>query len=182
MAYAVKVDNVHVQLVSRREAMGPSAPHVPPVSFRLLPGTVKVTFKLPEPFSWQLLTISSVCQLGCTQCASTTGVCTACKSGFSQDANDKTKCNPPQSVTSSGILCPDGSFSNGSSCSPCSSTCQTCTGPNPTDCVICGAGKFIFNGGCVGVDVNGVCQIGGAPAMVADNNKHECDGKYHSCL
>jgi hypothetical protein len=34
----------------------------------------------------------------------------------------------------------------------------------------------------VGVDGNGVCQTNGGPAMVADNNKHECDGEYFPVL
>ncbi|KAG6865322.1 hypothetical protein C0991_003496 [Blastosporella zonata] len=58
-----------------------------------------------------------VCQLGCSSCADGTGACTTCKAGFSQDTSDPTKCDPPQSVTSSGTVCPDGSFSNGSACS-----------------------------------------------------------------
>ena len=122
------------------------------------------------------LTFYIVCQLGCTQCADGTGDCTACKSGFSQDTNDPTKCNPPQSITTTGQTCPVGSFSTGSACSPCSSSCQTCTGGTSSDCIICATGLFTSNGACVSANSNGVCQGSG---LIADNNKRECDGKSH---
>ena len=120
-----------------------------------------------------------VCQLGCTQCADGTGDCTACKSGFSQDANDPTKCNPPQSITTTGQTCPVGSFSTGSTCSPCSSSCQTCTGGTSSDCIVCATGLFTFNGACVSANSNGVCQ-GSGSGLIADNNKRECDCKSQS--
>ena len=116
-----------------------------------------------------------VCQLGCTQCADGTGDCTTCKSGFTLDANDKTKCNPPQSTTTSGQACPVGSFSDGTACSACSSSCQSCTGATSSDCIVCATGLFAFNGGCVSANSNGVCQGSG---LIADNNKRECDSKW----
>lgn len=115
-----------------------------------------------------------ICQLGCTDCADGTGVCITCKTGFSQDANDRTKCNSPQSVTSSGTPCPSGSFSSGNLCSPCSPSCQTCTAGTSNDCVTCATGSFAFNGGCVTTNTDGVCQGSG---LIADNNKKECDSK-----
>lgn len=118
-----------------------------------------------------------VCQIGCTQCADGTGDCITCKSGFTQDTNDRTKCDPPQSPTTSGQVCPVGSFSNGTTCSPCSSSCQTCTGGTSNDCIICAAGLFTFNGKCVSANSNGVCEGSG---LIADNNKRECDGKSQS--
>ncbi|CAL1703272.1 unnamed protein product [Somion occarium] len=118
------------------------------------------------------------CQLGCTQCADQTGDCIACKSGFTQDANDRTKCAATQSATSTGTVCPDGSFSNGTACTPCSPLCQTCTGATSNDCIICGAGKYSLNGNCVAADGNGVCQ---GSSMIADNNKHECDSCPSKC-
>ena len=123
------------------------------------------------------LTFYLVCQLGCTQCADGTGDCTSCKSGFSQNANDPTKCDPPQSVTTTGQVCPVGSFSAGNTCSPCSSSCQTCTGGTSSDCIICAAGLFTFNGACVSANSNGICQGSG---LIADNNKRECDGEFQS--
>ncbi|TBU41363.1 insulin-like growth factor binding protein [Dichomitus squalens] len=112
-----------------------------------------------------------VCSLGCTQCADGSGDCITCKSGFTQNANDRTQCFASQSTTSTGTTCPDGSFSNGTACEPCSPLCQTCTGPDSSDCIICGAGKYTLNGNCVGTDGNGVCD---GSTLVADNNKHEC--------
>ncbi|KAI0689822.1 insulin-like growth factor binding protein [Cytidiella melzeri] len=119
-----------------------------------------------------------VCQLGCSQCASGTGDCISCKTGFTQDANDATQCIAPQSTTSTGTVCPDGSFSSGTSCTPCSPLCQTCTGSTSNDCVICGAGKYTLNGTCVETDGNGVCE---GSNMIADNNKHECDSCPAKC-
>ncbi|KAJ7889227.1 TNFR/NGFR cysteine-rich region family protein [Mycena leptocephala] len=99
----------------------------------------------------------SICQIGCTACTDGTGVCTACKTGFTQDANDRTKCNPPPSITSSGTLCPPGAFSDGTNCTPCSPSCKTCTGGTSNDCVDCAAGTYSLNGACVSADANGVC-------------------------
>ncbi|KAH7928138.1 growth factor receptor domain-containing protein [Leucogyrophana mollusca] len=113
-----------------------------------------------------------ICQLGCAQCADGTGDCITCKSGFTQDANDRTKCDATTQTTSSGTACPDGSFSNGSDCEPCSPLCQTCTGSTSNDCVICGSGSYSFNGSCVQTSSSGVCQ---GSNLIANNNKHECD-------
>ena len=119
-----------------------------------------------------------VCQLGCTQCADGTGDCIACKSGFTQDANDRTKCIAQQSTTSTGTVCPDGSFSNGTACTQCSPLCKTCNGPNSNNCIICGAGQYSLNGNCVSADGNGVCE---GSNMIADNNKNECDSCPAKC-
>ncbi|KAF9264245.1 hypothetical protein L218DRAFT_926619 [Marasmius fiardii PR-910] len=112
------------------------------------------------------------CQLGCSSCADGTGVCQTCKPGFTQDANDKTKCNPAQSTTNTGTVCPDGSFSDGTKCQPCSPSCRTCRGSTSNDCVICASGTYAFNGSCVAADANGVCQ---GTNLIADNNKVSCD-------
>ncbi|KAH9890512.1 insulin-like growth factor binding protein [Cubamyces lactineus] len=119
-----------------------------------------------------------VCGLGCTQCADGNGECITCKSGFTQNANDQTQCFAAQSTTSTGTVCPDGSFSNGTTCQPCSPLCQTCSGPTSSDCIICGAGKYTLNGNCVGASGNGVCD---GSSLVADNNKHECDTCPSKC-
>jgi len=119
-----------------------------------------------------------VCQLGCDQCADGTGVCLACRSGFTQDGSDRTKCNPPRSVTSTGTACPDGAFSNGNSCSPCSSSCQTCTGGTSNDCIVCASGRFTLNGSCVGVNSEGVCE---GTNLLADNVKRRCDSCPAKC-
>jgi len=116
----------------------------------------------------------SVCQIGCSTCADGTGACQACRAGFSKDANDATKCNPTAQTTSSGVVCPSGSFANGAACARCPSTCQTCNGPTSNDCVVCAAGLFTLNGACVSADSSGVCQ---GTNLIADNNKRECDSK-----
>jgi len=116
-----------------------------------------------------------VCQLGCTQCADGSGVCTQCQSGFSQNAADRTKCNPPQQVTSSGTVCPDRSFSNGNACQPCDSTCQTCKGGTSNDCTLCASGFYTLKGACVAANSDGICT---SANLIADNNKHECDSTF----
>ena len=121
--------------------------------------------------------ICLVCQLGCTQCADGTGVCIACKSGFTQDANDRTKCDAVQSVTSTGTVCPDGSFSDGAKCTVCSPTCKTCTAGTSNDCILCASGQYLLSGHCVAANSDGVCE---GSNLIADNNKHECDSKLHS--
>ncbi|KAF8481423.1 hypothetical protein JB92DRAFT_3038461 [Gautieria morchelliformis] len=118
----------------------------------------------------------SVCGLGCTQCSDGTGDCTACKSGFTQNPGDPTQCIP--STSSSSAPCPDGSFSNNNTCTLCSSSCQTCSGPTSNDCIVCTSNTFIHNGQCVGVDVNGVCS---GTTLFANAVKHECDGCPAKC-
>ncbi|KAI9433848.1 hypothetical protein H4582DRAFT_1982896 [Lactarius indigo] len=100
----------------------------------------------------------AVCQLGCQQCADGSGIC---------NANDRTKCDAVQSVTTTGTVCPDGSFSNGATCQPCSTSCSTCSGATSNDCIV-----------CVPTDSNGVCA---GSSMIANNNKHECDSCPSKC-
>ncbi|KIK66073.1 hypothetical protein GYMLUDRAFT_957072 [Collybiopsis luxurians FD-317 M1] len=122
-----------------------------------------------------------ICSIGCDSCSDGTGECQTCKSGFTQDANDRTKCDAQPSTTSTGTVCPDGSFSSGSSCTPCSPSCQTCNGPTSNNCVLCASGSYAFNGSCVTADSNGICSGTG---LIADNNKKECDtcgAKCTSC-
>ncbi|KAI0303293.1 insulin-like growth factor binding protein [Multifurca ochricompacta] len=120
----------------------------------------------------------AVCQLGCQQCADGSGICVTCKQGFTQNANDRTKCDAVQSVTNSGTVCPDGSFSNGASCQPCSASCSTCSGSTSNECIVCGNGQFSLGGSCVPTDGNGVCA---GSSMIANNNKHECDSCPAKC-
>ncbi|KAH9984463.1 insulin-like growth factor binding protein [Russula vinacea] len=122
-------------------------------------------------WEWQLCCL----RLGCQQCADGSGICVTCKQGFTQDANDRTKCDAVQSVTSSGTVCPDGSFSNGSTCQPCSPSCSTCSGATSNECIVCGNGQFSLGGSCVPTNGNGVCD---GSSMVANNNKHECDSEH----
>ncbi|KAJ6608209.1 insulin-like growth factor binding protein [Mycena sp. CBHHK59/15] len=105
------------------------------------------------------------------------GVCTACKAGFTLDANDRTKCNAPQGVAA-GTLCPAGAFSNGASCVPCSAACKTCTAGTSNDCVVCASGTYSLNGACVSADANGVCA---GSVAIANNDKLECDSCGAKC-
>lgn len=114
-----------------------------------------------------------VCQLGCSQCSDGTGDCTSCKSGFTQDGNDHTKCITVSPSGSTIQQCPDAFFLAGNNCTVCSPACQSCTGPTSNDCFACSAGHFTLNGQCVGADGNGVCL---GSTMVADNIKLECEG------
>lgn len=125
---------------------------------------------------FSLLTILTVCQLGCSQCADGTGACISCKQGFTQSQTDQTKCTALPSVTSAGITCPVGSFSAGQQCSPCSPSCSTCNGPSSTNCIVCATGQSLFNGSCVATDSNGVCE--GSNGMIANNVKQECDSEH----
>ncbi|CAK5272781.1 unnamed protein product [Mycena citricolor] len=120
----------------------------------------------------------SICAIGCSACADRTGTCTACKTGFTPDANDATKCDPVPSVTSANVVCPDGAFASGASCVPCSSACRTCTAGASTDCVRCATGTYLLNGTCVSADANGVCK---GSSMIANNNKLECDACGAKC-
>ncbi|KAK0474753.1 growth factor receptor domain-containing protein [Armillaria novae-zelandiae] len=120
-----------------------------------------------------------VCELGCTSCADSTGTCLTCKTGFTLDANDKTKCDAVESKTSSGTVCPDGSFSsNGTTCAKCPSACSTCNGATSNDCILCATETYAFNGSCVSVNNQGVCDGSG---LIADNNKHACDACGAKC-
>jgi hypothetical protein len=115
------------------------------------------------------------CELGCDQCEDGSGICTSCAEHFSQDANDRTKCDSATVVTNTGTRCPDGGFSNGTTCLQCSTSCQTCNGPTSNDCIICANAQFKLNGSCVTTDASGVCS---GSTMIANNNNHQCDGAY----
>ncbi|KAJ7144943.1 hypothetical protein C8R43DRAFT_953730 [Mycena crocata] len=122
-----------------------------------------------------------VCQLGCTSCADGTGNCLTCGPNFTQDQNDATKCTVVP-TTAAGVACPDGSFSDGTNCSPCSASCDTCSGPTSNDCTLCNTSSFLTNNGsCVAASSTGVCD---GSNLIADNNKGKCDtcgAKCTSC-
>ena len=118
-----------------------------------------------------------MCQIGCAQCADGSGTCTQCQQGFSLNPSDQTKCNPTQQSTSTGTVCPDGSFSNGNSCQSCDSSCQTCNGGTSNECTLCASGRYTLNGACVSADSNGICT---GSNLIANNNKHECDSTARS--
>ncbi|TEB23598.1 hypothetical protein FA13DRAFT_1797917 [Coprinellus micaceus] len=89
------------------------------------------------------------CGLGCSQCEDTTGACTTCKSGFTLDGSDRSRCSPPAQVKSDGQVCPAGSFAAGGDCTPCDSACETCTGPSLNDCSKCARGRLFLDSSCV---------------------------------
>ncbi|KAF9484829.1 growth factor receptor domain-containing protein [Pholiota conissans] len=119
-----------------------------------------------------------VCNIGCAQCSDVTGQCTACRTGQGIDSVDNTKCNVIATLTQTGTVCPQGTFSNGTACQSCSSACATCTGPTANDCGLCALGTFFNNGQCVSASNQGVCS---GSDLIADNNKRECDSCGASC-
>ncbi|KAF7298436.1 Extracellular matrix protein FRAS1 [Mycena kentingensis (nom. inval.)] len=122
-----------------------------------------------------------VCQLGCATCAEVSGNCLTCAPSFTQDQNDATKC-VTVAATAGGNTCPDGSFSDGTACQPCSASCSKCKGPTSNDCLVCPTSRFLSNdGSCVGASASGVCD---GSDLIADNNKGKCDtcgGKCTTC-
>lgn len=122
--------------------------------------------------------LDSACEVGCTQCADSTGACLSCKSGFSQDQNDQKTCNPDPQITSTGTTCPELAFSNGTSCQPCASPCQSCSGGTSNDCTACVQGQYMLNGVCVKANSDGVCE---GTSLIADNNKKACDACRVKC-
>ncbi|KAJ7611693.1 insulin-like growth factor binding protein [Roridomyces roridus] len=115
-----------------------------------------------------------VCQIGCSSCADGTGNCITCASGFTQDQNDSTKCQPV-AASAGGVACPSSGFSDGTSCIACSASCVTCSGPTSNDCTSCsiGTGHYLTNNGsCVTASNTGVCE---GSNLIADNTKGECD-------
>ncbi|KAF9484961.1 growth factor receptor domain-containing protein [Pholiota conissans] len=120
-----------------------------------------------------------VCGVGCSECADSTGQCTACESGLGISQTDPTQCETQKQFISQGATpCPSNTFLDGNSCSSCPTECATCT--STTQCVECAPGNYLFNGKCVSADANGLCQ--GANGLIADNNKKECDVCGASCL
>ena len=122
--------------------------------------------------------MTAACGQGCSQCSDTTGVCTSCLSGFTLDNADRTRCNPPTQVQTSGQICPSGSFSTGSACAVCDSACGTCTGPSSRDCTTCAQGRLFLNGLCVTANADGVCD---GSNLIADNLKRKCDSCGAKC-
>src|SRR5258707_15237404 len=129
------MDNVVVILVGHLPTMAQHVLSVLQASSYQVPEIVKVFLHFFSYYRMDSDKHQQVCQLGCTQCADGSGDCTTCKSGFSQDANDRTRCVKVATRTNpGGVLCPDGSFASGTQCSKCSPSCSTCTGPTSNDC------------------------------------------------
>ncbi|KAJ7245392.1 insulin-like growth factor binding protein [Mycena haematopus] len=105
------------------------------------------------------------------------GVCTACKTGFTQDANDRTKCDARQASRRRGRSVPLVRSRTGRTARR-AHLVQDVYGGTSNDCVQCAAGTYLFNGACVSADANGVCA---GSALIADNNKLECDSCGSKC-
>ncbi|PPQ70064.1 hypothetical protein CVT24_003808 [Panaeolus cyanescens] len=120
-----------------------------------------------------------VCQPGCAQCSGTSAICAACKDGFVQDTNDRSKCVPSPPRRNDGSLCPPNAFSTGTGCALCANTCATCTGASSNQCLTCPTGSYFFDGNCVTADSNGNCQ--GTNGLIADNVKLTCDTCGSKC-
>ncbi|EAS00213.3 transmembrane protein, putative (macronuclear) [Tetrahymena thermophila SB210] len=88
----------------------------------------------------------------CTNCDNSCAVC------FNQGNNNCNSCKPSFFLYGTSCLstCVDGTWPNPVSstvlepvCSPCDSSCQTCVGPQTTDCTSCRTGRYLFNNQCV---------------------------------
>lgn len=85
---------------------------------------------------------TKTCQLCNTNCLTCTGPsnveCIQCASGFYQQP-------PPNSNTCLNV-CPSGYYrDNGTNtCKLCNASCQTCTGPSNTQCLICATGYYLL--------------------------------------
>ncbi len=77
--------------------------------------------------------------------------CQKCNSGFYVDSENNFCMICPQGATCDGwtITCSDGYYKNGSGCSPCHSSCKTCSGSQSTQCTSCYSGYKLVNGQCV---------------------------------
>ena len=66
---------------------------------------------------------------------------------YSSGTRCRSTCGPPSSYLSDEVycnLCPDGTYSDGTSCLPCDVSCATCTGSSATQCVLCKAGLYRY--------------------------------------
>ncbi|EAU81977.1 FRAS1 protein [Coprinopsis cinerea okayama7 len=121
----------------------------------------------------------SACDVGCRECSSGNAVCTQCRPGFTQDPNDRTKCNPVIQTDSTGAACGPNAFSDGQQCQLCDRSCGRCFGPSSTNCLTCAAGTFMFEGRCVSADSNGICA--GSNGRIADALKGVCEACPSKC-
>ena len=117
------------------------------------------------------------CTLGCATCVDKTGECINCQSDYLPDPNDNTKCNAKVSKLPVGG-CPIGSYydSNDGNCTKCDPVCYTCYDKGSGQCDICAPGRSKKGLICVPTDENGNC-VGTDEMMVADNNRHQCEGE-----
>ncbi|KAF9491874.1 hypothetical protein BDN71DRAFT_1510004 [Pleurotus eryngii] len=117
---------------------------------------------------------SSACSPACSSMGGvcwSSGTCaclpgfTACKSGSTQDANDRTKCTPVPTSMSSLFV-------------PKAASRMSCSGGTSNDCTVCAPNMFAFNGGCMRASADGMCE---GSMHIVDNNKHSCDACPAKC-
>ena len=78
-------------------------------------------------------------------------------------------------MTKNSIKCPDGSYSNGEVCTPCSPKCSKCNGGSEDDCTLCNLKSSMYLGKCFQLNSQGVCL--GTNGLVANNDKKMCDSE-----
>ena len=141
-----------------------------------------------EDIGWKLNYVSSsnrgVCvDRNCEQMRNTSSdsedvSCIKCKSGFylkkQKGINLCDYC--PQGATCDGwtITCSDGYYKNGSGCSPCHSSCKTCSGEKANNCTSCDSRAYLSGGQCVVCPANAVCD--GSSYFSCDTGYIKSDG------
>ncbi|CAG8666017.1 12101_t:CDS:2, partial [Acaulospora morrowiae] len=114
------------------------------------------------------------------ECEDNTGKCSRCFNGlhFSTD-------NPTLCVLNSAS-CPDGQFSDGTTCQQCDVACQTCYGVGPNNCLRCKLPEYYFEGNCVPLKSSndGRCFTGSSSndTFFADNTRGLCEACPSTCL
>lgn len=104
--------------------------------------------------------------------------CTECLSKLELSASIPTTCK------ALGTTCADRQYYDvdAGECRSCSTACTSCTGPDPSDCIICNTPRGMLNGTCEGFDAKtGVCDTkysGLDGTFVLNNDRHLCDGKF----
>ena len=139
----------------------------------------------PNVASWGIFDLSvfiDACHTLCKTCVAATQFdCLSCNDGlYMQTTPGPSLCDP---------LCPEGFYTDPSStsCPPCNSSCQACSGPLPTNCLRCYPGTFLTVvgssstcGSCASGTwsdlINGICSV-------CDPNCLTCSGgSFKECL
>ena len=102
--------------------------------------------------------------------------CQKCSSGFYVDSKNNFCMICPQGATCDGwtITCSDGYYKNGSGCSPCHSSCKTCSGEKANNCTSCDSRAYLSGGQCVVCPANAVCD--GSSYFSCDTGYIKSDG------
>ena len=84
--------------------------------------------------------------------------CQKCISGFYVFGNVCRPCPPGATCEGETITCSDGYYKNGYGCSPCHSSCKTCSGARNNNCTSCDPRAYLSGGQCVDCPDNAVCD------------------------